>query len=474
MSLSNAAKMNSGNVSKNFWKYAIPSIAAMLVSGLYQVIDGMFVGHYIGFEGLAGINLAWPIIGCIIGVGMMIGMGAGSLLSISRGENDQSKAQSVISNALLLVVIFSILAALFISFFGDDLLLLQKAEGQSYNMALAYIDVFAYGAFFTTAATAIPLLIRNDENPAIATKLMVLGAIMNIGLDYLLIAVIPMGLQGAAIATLISQAVIVVLGISYFYSSKSNIKIQCNVKALNQKQIFAIIKLGISSLFMFMYFSFIVALHNYLFMLYGSAIHVAAFAIIGYIATLFYLLAEGIASGMQPPVSYYYGAKQVDNIKATVILALKIVCALGIALVVVLNLFPEMVVNFFSQGEAALMAQTLTGIRLHLFALMLDGMIFIATMYFMAVNQGGKSLMVSMGNMLIQIPFLILLPMNFGVDGIWLAVPLSNIALCIMLSPMILKEIKRINLIGKQQEPITLDSENMLFLRNEKCCDNKA
>ncbi|WP_144207486.1 MATE family efflux transporter [Shewanella donghaensis] len=458
MSLFSTAKVNPENVNQHFWKYAIPSIAAMLVSGLYQIIDGMFVGHYIGFEGLAGINLAWPIIACIIGVGMMIGMGAGSLLSISRGENDYSKAQSVISNALFLVIIFSVLAAIFIHFFGDNLLLLQKAEGHNYAMALDYIDVFAYGAFFTTAATALPLLIRNDENPAIATQLMMLGAVINIGLDYLLIAVIPLGLQGAAIATLISQAIVVMLGISYFYSSKSNTKIQFNLKSINQTQTYSILKLGVSSLFMFMYFSFIIALHNYLFMLYGSAIHVAAFAIIGYIATLFYLLAEGIASGMQPPVSYYYGAKQVHNIKATVILALKLVCALGLTIVVVLNIFPEMVVHFFSQGEAELMAETLIGIRLHLFALILDGIIFVTTMYFMAVNQGGKSLTVSFGNMLIQIPFLIILPMIFGVNGIWLAVPLSNIALCIILTPMLLNEVRRINLLGEQQAQIDLKS----------------
>ncbi|PMG28529.1 multidrug efflux protein [Shewanella sp. 10N.286.52.C2] len=456
MSLIISQKVNPNNVKQHYWKYAIPSISAMLVSGLYQIIDGIFVGHYIGFEGLAGINLAWPIISGIIGVGMMIGMGAGSLLSISRGENNPIKSKRILNNAIALLIGFSIMAALFIQFFAKDLLLLQKAEGENLSMAMAYIDVFVYGAFFTTAATAIPLLIRNDENPAIATQLMVLGACVNIILDYLLIVLYPMGLHGAALATMISQTLVVILGGCYFMSSKSNTKLQFSLNVINVKTMGSIMALGLSSLFMFMYFSFIIALHNYSFMVYGSAVHVAAFAIIGYIATMFYLIAEGIAGGMQPPVSYYYGKKQIANIKTTVILATKVVCIFALLLVVVLNLFPSNVLQLFSHGDGALMAEALIGIRLHLFALILEGIIFVATVYFMAVNQGRKSLTISISNMLIQLPFLMLLPLMIGVNGIWLAVPLSNISLCLLLMPMVFNELKRIKKIDEQHQPVAV------------------
>jgi Na+-driven multidrug efflux pump len=123
---------------------------------------------------------------------------------------------------------------------------------------------------------------------------------------------------------------------------------------------------------------------------------------------------------------------------------------LAVSTVTFINVFPEFVIGFFSSQDQALMAETLIGMRLHLFALVLDGLIFIATMYFMAVNQGGRSLTISLGNMLIQIPFLLMLPSLLGVNGIWLSVPLSNIALCIILSPLIFSEIKRINQLGEQ------------------------
>ncbi|MBR9727216.1 MATE family efflux transporter [Shewanella intestini] len=432
-------------VSKHFWKYAIPSITAMLVSGLYQIIDGIFVGHYIGYEGLAGINMAWPIICCIVGVGMMIGMGAGSLLSISRGADAPNQAKRVVNNAAILVILMSFLSAIMIGLFGQQLLLLQSASGSSLSMATDYIEVFVYGAFFTTAATALPLLVRNDENPALATKLLIMGAALNIGLDYLFIAVWEYELKGAAIATLLSQVAVVLLAINYFVSPKANTRLKLTIKNVTAKEMSSILTLGSSSLIMFLYFSFIIALHNYLFMKFGSAVHVAAFAIVGYVATLFYLLAEGIAGGMQPPVSYYYGAKNMNHIKATVLLAVKVTGILGICSVAFINLFPEHVISFFISEDAALMAETLTGMRLHLFALVLDGFIFIASMYYMAVNQAKIALMVSFANMFIQIPFLFILPNMIGVNGIWLAVPLSNVALSLLLLPFIIKEIKRIN-----------------------------
>ncbi len=439
------ASIDQLTVKQHFWKYAIPSIAAMLVSGLYQIIDGIFVGHYVGFEGLAGINMAWPIICCVVGVGMMIGMGAGSLLSITRGEKKPLEGQKVLSHAIVLIGIMSIASAIFIHFFGETLLLLQAADGQSFTMASDYIEVFAYGAFFTTAATAMPLLVRNDEQPGFATMLLMIGAVMNIALDYLLIAVYPLGLTGAAIATLISQAIVMLLGFYYFFSRKANTRFKFSYKDIKFKQLQKILVLGSSSLIMFMYFSFIIALHNFLFMQYGSAVHVAAFAIVGYVATTFYLLAEGIAGGMQPPVSYYYGAKQVPQIKQTVKLTVKVVAILGVFTVLFINIFPNFVIGFFSNHDNTLMAETLIGMRLHLFALVLDGFIFIATMYFMAVNQGNKSLFISMANMAIQIPFLLTLPNLIGVNGIWLSVPLSNVALCLILTPLILSENKRIN-----------------------------
>lgn len=435
--------IDSGSITKTFWRFAIPSMVAMLVNGLYQVVDGIFVGHYIGYEGLAGINLAWPVIGILAGLGLLVGMGAGSLISIYRGESNNNVARQTLYSALGLIGVAGLLMMVLLNLLAPSLLIAQGATGKTLEMGMAYIEVFSWGAVFTIASGALPMLIRNDDSPNFSTGLMMAGAIVNIVLDYLFIAHFNMELQGAAIATIIAQLGITIIAIGYFFSKKSQLRL--TIRGLCFKPTLALktIGLGTSSLFMYAYFSFMIALHNKLFMQYGSTVHVGAYAIVGYLVTMYYLLAEGIASGMQPPVSYYFGAKEGDKIRATMLLATKIVILTGIGAITILNLFPNALVNLFSNNAPVLAAETINGIRLHLFAMFLDGFFALASVYFMAVNQGGKALMISLGNMLIQLPFLYVMPLLMGLDGVWLAVPLSNIVLAFLVIPVVWHDVNK-------------------------------
>ncbi|GAB7219169.1 MATE family efflux transporter [Vibrio comitans] len=428
------------SVSQVFWRFAVPSVAAMLISGLYQIIDGIFVGHYVGYAGLAGINMAWPIIATIMGFGILVGMGAGSLVSMYRGEKQPQKATSVLQTAIGLTVLFSLISMPIIGVWGRDLLILQGAAGESLTHGFNYISIFVYSAPMAISATVIPMLVRNDNSPKVATVLTIIGAVLNIILDYLYIGVLDQGLQGAAIATALSQLTVTALGLVYFMSNKAEIRLTS--LAFSLQKAFRICQLGASSMLMFAYFSFVIALHNRLLMHYGTEVHVGAFAIIGYIATMYYLFAEGIASGMQPPVSYDFGEKHYSRIKGTVALALKVVLISGIATVVLLNLFPEFFISWFSGSNAELIATTVAGMRLHLAALFLDGFLFLASVYFMAVGKAGKAMFVSVGNMLVQLPFLFFVPQWFGVEGVWVAVPLSNLALTMIVAPMLWKDIQ--------------------------------
>nr|WP_086937541.1 MATE family efflux transporter [Thaumasiovibrio occultus] len=439
------------SISKTFWRFAIPSVAAMVVNGLYQVIDGIFVGHYIGFQGLAGINMAWPILGSVMGLGVLIGMGGGSVMSIFRGEQDHNGTRTSVSTALALVVAFGALAMAFLHYFGLPLLHLQGATGEPLRMASEYLSVFSLGAMFTIGAGALPMLVRNDDSPKLSTTLTIIGAVTNIVLDYLMIGVMDMGLRGAAIATVLSQFTVVALAVIYFLSPYAQTRLSFNVSVNVAART---ISLGASSLLMFMYFSFVAAVHNRLLMAYGSEVHVGAYAIIGYIATMYYLISEGIAGGLQPPVSYYFGAKQFSRIEATVKLAFKVIVLSGIATVVVINAFPTTIVNAFSQGDQTLLHVAAEGMRLHLFAVFLDGFLFLASVYFMAVGNGGKALMVSAGNMLIQVPFLLILPKLFGIDGVWMSVPLSNIALTAVVAPILWNDLKQLLQSDERQTPI--------------------
>ena len=440
MQLNNTIIANEHSVSKTYWRYAIPSIFAMLANGIYQVVDGIFVGQFLGSEGLAAINMAMPILGLIAGFGLMIGMGGGSLMSMYRGEQLAAQEQGALASSIWLLVLVSLPVMLAIKLFATPLLSLQGASGHVLQFAQDYLHIFSYGLIMTIAAAALPMLVRNDNSPTFSTVLIVIGALLNILLDYLMIAVWQFGLEGVAIATIISQTVVAMISLSYFFSHYSQCKIRMSTASVSS--VCKTVHLGASSLFMFFYFGFVIAVHNKQFMAYGSSFHVAAFAIIGYMATLYYLMCEGIASGMQPPVSYYFGAKQYDKVVATLIIASKVILISGIATVVTLNLFPNLLINLFSQGDSQLTATATTGIRFHLFALFLDGFLFLVSMYYMAVGLANKALFVSLGNMLVQVPFLFLMPLWLGVDGVWLVVPLSNVLLTLIVVPVLYKDLQ--------------------------------
>lgn len=428
------------SVAQAFWRFAIPSIVAMLVSGLYQIIDGFFVGHYVGSEGLAGINMAIPLLGLIMGFGLLIGMGGGSVLSQYRGEKNLPGTQATLTTALFLVVVVGVFASLVFTTFGKSGLLLQGATGNTLMLSWQYVEIMSYGALISIGASAMPMLVRNDDSPNRATLFIVVGALLNIVLDYVFLGMLGMGLKGAAVATLIAQLATCILCLQYFTSSKAKTVLSLNQFDKNIAK--RTIQLGSSNLVMFIYMSFIIALHNRLFIDYGDTTQLAAFAIVGYLASCYYFFAEGLVSGLQPPVSYYLGAKQYQRIIQTVKLAFSVTVGSGIVVVIVLNLFPEFFASFFANVNEPLIAATKVGIRLHLMALFLDGFLFMASIYFVAVGKSGQALFVSVGNMVVQLPFLFILPRLFGIEGVWLAVPLSNIAFTAVVLPMLLMNLK--------------------------------
>lgn len=439
-----SSKSSSVNVKRAFWRYAIPSIAAMLVNGVYQVVDGIFIGHYIGQQGLASASMVWPIIYVIAGLGLMIGMGAGSLLSMARGQSEKEgslvspkKIAGILSTSSVLMILLGFFVSVILIFWGNTFLIIQGGEGDVLWIAQQYLTVFIVGGIITVFASAMPIFIRNNDAPTLATGLLIFGALLNIVLDYVLIVSFDLGLKGAAIATLSAQFSVCVGGVFYFFSKQSKITFKCNYLTFDMAVAKKILLLGVSSLVMYLYVSFVFALHNRLFMQYGTTVNLGAFAIVGYLMVLYYLVAEGLAEGMQPLVSFFHGALQPQKIKAVVILSAKATIVAGLAWIAILNVFPHTMIGLFNNLDAQLIQEATLGIRLHLFAMFLDGIIVLASMYFMAVGLGGRSLWIAIGNLLTQLPLLYFLPKWFGITGIWLVLPLFTIVMFVIVVPML-------------------------------------
>ncbi|EKO3417232.1 MATE family efflux transporter [Vibrio fluvialis] len=440
----------STSIYRQFLRYAIPTVAAMLVNGLYQVVDGIFIGHYVGAEGLAGINVAWPVIGTILGMGMLVGVGTGALASIKQGEKDLHSAKRILATGLLTLVMLAPIVAAILWFFADDFLRWQGAQGRTFELGMQYLQILIIGCVFTLGSIAMPFLLRNDDSPNLATLLMVVGALCNIVLDYVLIAWLQWELTGAAIATAISQLIVTGLGFSYFFSKRAKLRLTRACLSMEWRYLPKIFAIGVSSFFMYAYGSTMVALHNSLIIQYGNAVMVGAYAILGYIVTVYYLTVEGIANGMQPLASFNHGARQYGNIRRLLKVAMSIAVLGGVVFVLMINLFPEQVIGIFNSNDPRLMEGAVFALKLHMFALFLDGFLVVSAAYYQATNHGGKAMFVTVGNMMVQLPFLYILPKLYGITGVWIAFPLSNIALSCVVGVMLWRDVSR---LGKTSVP---------------------
>ncbi|EKO3486562.1 MATE family efflux transporter [Vibrio fluvialis] len=438
------------SIYRQFLRYAIPTVAAMLVNGLYQVVDGIFIGHYVGAEGLAGINVAWPVIGTILGMGMLVGVGTGALASIKQGEKDLHSAKRILATGLLTLVMLAPIVATVLWFFADDFLRWQGAQGRTFELGMQYLQILIIGCVFTLGSIAMPFLLRNDDSPNLATLLMVVGALCNIVLDYVLIAWLQWELTGAAIATAISQLIVTGLGFSYFFSKRAKLRLTRACLTMEWRYLPKIFAIGVSSFFMYAYGSTMVALHNSLIIQYGNAVMVGAYAILGYIVTVYYLTVEGIANGMQPLASFNHGARQYNNIRRLLKVAMSIAVLGGVVFVLMINLFPEQVIGIFNSNDPRLMEGAVFALKLHMFALFLDGFLVVSAAYYQATNHGGKAMFVTVGNMMVQLPFLYILPKLYGITGVWIAFPLSNIALSCVVGVMLWRDVSR---LGKTSVP---------------------
>ncbi|KPU83441.1 multidrug transporter [Psychromonas sp. PRT-SC03] len=443
------------HIHKTFWKYAIPSLISMLASGLYQIIDGIFIGYYIGAPGLVAINIAWPIIGIIMGMGLMIGMGSGSLISTYLGEKNTQQAENVLLSSFILIIIFGALSYFLMQQFSIPLMRMQVNSEPALQLAIEYMNVETTFSIFIVASMAMPFLVRNNLSPNFATGLVILGAMINLALDPLFIGYFNWGMKGAAYATSIAQACVSIIALYYFFSAKGYLKIHIKNFKYQWKILLRSLGLGASSFTMYLYFSFVMAIHNLLFSIYGTEHSVAAYAIVGYLMIFYYLFAEGISEGMQPQVSYYNGAKSTENVNKVLFLSLKIVLSVGILWIILLNVFPDPFIKLFESNNTILLNEAVKGIHLHLFSAFLDGFLVISTVYFLSVGEAKKSLFVSLANMLIQLPFLYFLPKIYGINGVWLALPISNLLLSCFIAPILYFDIKKRLEKNKKHSPIT-------------------
>lgn len=432
-------------IGKLLLKFSIPAIVGMVVNALYNIVDRIFIGNFVDSLGLAGVTVAFPVMIIIMAFGMLVGIGATSLISIKLGEGNKDEAELILGNAMVLLVIFSATVSVLGLIFLDPLLRLFGASPQVLPYSKAYLSIILFGAVFQTIGFGMNNFIRAEGNPKRAMSTMLIGAILNTILDPIFIIAFNMGIRGAALATIISQAVSAAWVLSYFLGGKSSLVVKKENWKLNIKTVANILAIGSAPFAMQVAASGITTLLNHSLRIYGGDLAISAYGAINSFSTILLMPIFGINQGSQPIIGFNYGAKKFDRVKKTFLLAIMAATSFTIIGFIVTRLFPEQLVALFNSKDRELIEIGANGMKIFFTMLPLIGFQIVSSNYFQATGKPKQAMFLSLSRqVLMLIPAILILPRFFGLNGVWMAGPTADFFATLLTGSFILYELRNL------------------------------
>lgn len=412
------------NRKAEFFSYVIPSVFAFALSGVYAIVDGFFIGNSIGDVGLAAINIAYPVTALLQALGTGIGMGGAVQYSIHASEGERDTQKRYFNVTVVLLFLTGVLSMLLLTFTVRPILSAFGAEGELMNLGHEYLRVIIIGALFQIFSTGFTPLIRNMGGSLIAMFAMVAGFLTNIVFDYLLVWVYPYGLAGAAAATILGQGVTMVFCLAYFIKVKTKFALP-SVSVIKAKAQ-VILKIALSPFGLTFSPNIILILMNKFAMIYGGENAVACYASIAYITMIIILLLQGVGDGCQPLISRYHGEKAFLEVKETKRMAYATAGLIAIACMILLFAVKDYAAALFGASN---MVQREVADILPYFII---GFVFLAfirvtTSGFYATEKNRFAYVLVYAEPVMLFLLLLVVPRFWGVTGIWIAAPLSQI-----------------------------------------------
>ena len=415
-------------INRQFMHYVIPSMIAMLFSGFYSIVDGLFVGNSIGNVGLAAINLVYPIQVVLNATATGVGIGGSVLVSIYRGEGKERDMEHSAMQTIILLLIFGAILPIF--FLGTKGIILNflGAEGAIYKGADDYITTILIGGMLPVLGNGLNPIVRNQGKPIIATQNMVAGLVTNIVLDYVFIYKMNLGMFGAALATITAQGVVATMNVIYVIKlNHKNFKLDYILP--NIAKIKKIMKIAISPFGQTIVPSIIIILTNWKCIEYGGDGAVAIYSVISYVLACAQLLIQGIGDGVQPLFSYYFGANKERELHYVYNKAFFLCSVFSVFLMVLTMVFSVQLAKYFNISPE-LMNETALALKTTAFAYAFFGVTRVTSAYFYATNHTKFS------NLLIYIEPIVIAPAMlwiftelFGLSGVWMAYPAIQVIL---------------------------------------------
>lgn len=411
-------------------KLSIPAILAQIVNLFYNVVDRIYIGHMedVGTVSLTGVGLCVPVITLISAFTMLVAQGGAPRAAIEMGKGDIKKAEKILGNCFVLLILFAIVLTILFMVFGEKLLMLFGASEDTIIYALPYMQIYSAGSIFVMISLGLNMFITTQGFTKISMATVLIGAVCNIVLDPIFIFVFDMGVSGAAIATIISQSVSAVWVLCFLLGKKTKLRIRKENLLPSGKILAPVLALGISPFIMNATEAVINIAFNSSLQKYGGDIAVGAMTICTTVFQLAWVPAQGIGQGAQPIISFNYGAKNADRVKqafkAFLIICFFYVFVFGMAI----ELFPQSFIGIFNDNPELVETATWT-IRLYGCAMVFFGIQMAVQQTFIALGKAKASLFIAcLRKVILLVPLIYILPNFFEnkVFAVFLAEPVSD------------------------------------------------
>lgn len=414
-------------VGKLLMQYAIPAIIAMTASSLYNMVDSIFIGQGVGAMAISGLAITFPFMNLSAAFGAAIGVGASTLMSVKLGQKDYRTAENILGNTITLNIIIGVTFGAICLMFLDPILRFFGASDQTIVYARDYMEIILLGNAITHLYFGMNAVLRSASKPRHAMYATMFTVVLNTILDPLFIWTFGLGIRGAAYATVLSQFVALIWQFWIFSNPKELIRLKRGIYSLRGDLVKNIIGIGISPFSMNVCACMVVIFINNQLVRFGGDMSVGAFGIANRIVFIFVMFVMGINQGMQPIAGYNYGAQKLDRMMQVVKLSIIAATAIMILGWFLAMLAPRQCVSLFTTDQH-LIDTTVHGMRRMMVMLPIVGYQMVITNFFQCIGKVKISIFLSLSRQLLfLLPALALLPMWFGLDGVWLAQPVSDL-----------------------------------------------
>ncbi len=428
--------------------YAIPSIIAMLVSSLYNIVDQIFIGQGVGYLGNAATNVSYPLTTICLAIALLIGIGSASCFSLELGAGREEQAARTVGNAVSMMVFMGILYVVAVEWFLTPLLTVFGATQEIMPYAESYTRITAAGMPLLILTNGLSNLARADGSPKYSMICMVVGAVINTILDPIFIFVLHQGVAGAAIATVVGQLVSCLMAL-YYLKKFRHVKLERRHFIPGFRVYGRIASLGMNGSLNQLALTFVqIVLNNSLTYygarsVYGSEIPLASCGIVMKTNAILLAVIIGIAQGAQPIIGFNYGAKQYERVRGVYRLAITwnlVVSGIGFLL---FQLFPRHIISIFGTGEPLYFEFAIRFLRIFLFMVLINGVQLLSSNFFAAIGKPVKGVILSLTRQVFfLVPLLLILPLFFGIDGIMFAGPVADFAAFLVTMLLIRREMR--------------------------------